>query len=41
MSPNFYGMLVLGQGWSRPVFEQWLARSIAAALLPTGAAIVR
>ena len=37
MSPNFYRMLVLQQSWSRPVFEQWFARTLAAALLPTTA----
>jgi AcrR family transcriptional regulator len=41
MSPTFYRLLVLQQGWSRATFEQWFARSLAAALLPTMAARAR
>jgi AcrR family transcriptional regulator len=36
MSPTFYRLLVGQQGWSPAVFEDWLARSISATLLPAG-----
>lgn len=35
-SPTFYRMLVLQQQWPKATFQQWLAHSISATVLPPG-----
>ena len=35
LSPETYGLLVVGQGWAPPDWAEWVCRHLAADLFPT------